>query len=416
MPLARLIERRRDDLALHRTLHVGHFLRPLVDEKNDENDLGVVSRDRVRDLLEQDGLAGARRSDDQGALSLAEGRHEVEHPVRDLFGAGLHLEPLLRIERRERIEVRFVAREVGRLEVDGVDFDEREVTLVGFGGSDLAADGVAGAQIELADLRGRDIDVIGTREVAVLGSAKEAEAFGQDFEHAFREDEAEFLGLGAQDLEDQFLLLHIERARNLEVFGNGGEIADRHFLELRQVETRSFSRRCSSRDGFQCVGIILDVDEPPVLGAHVVVSLGLAVLGRAGGRAGALRWRLFAALLSPAFRPALVLALATLARRSGLGWRGTLLWSPRFRGLLGARSGRRALGSGGLCRPVLRRLRRTGAGRPSSPTSAPALPFRATLAILLPCRIGRRGLPRVFRPLGLLFVGHFEFFLSGSRF
>ena len=45
----RLVEGRADDLALHRPLHVGDLLGPLVDEQDDERDLGVVRRDRVRD-------------------------------------------------------------------------------------------------------------------------------------------------------------------------------------------------------------------------------------------------------------------------------------------------------------------------------------------------------------------------------
>ncbi len=39
----RLVEGRADHLALHRPLHVGHFLRPLVDEQHDEDDLLVVA-------------------------------------------------------------------------------------------------------------------------------------------------------------------------------------------------------------------------------------------------------------------------------------------------------------------------------------------------------------------------------------
>jgi hypothetical protein len=68
--VGRLVEGRRDDLALHRALHVGHLLGPLVDEQHDEVDLGVVGRRSRWRCLQQHRLAGARRRDDQAALPL----------------------------------------------------------------------------------------------------------------------------------------------------------------------------------------------------------------------------------------------------------------------------------------------------------------------------------------------------------
>jgi hypothetical protein len=41
--LRRLVEGRGDDLALHRALHVGDFLRPLVDQQDDQEDSGLLS-------------------------------------------------------------------------------------------------------------------------------------------------------------------------------------------------------------------------------------------------------------------------------------------------------------------------------------------------------------------------------------
>src|ERR1043165_6483525 len=43
--LGRLVERARDDFALHRALHVGDLLGALVDQQHDEHDLGVVLGD-----------------------------------------------------------------------------------------------------------------------------------------------------------------------------------------------------------------------------------------------------------------------------------------------------------------------------------------------------------------------------------
>jgi hypothetical protein len=109
----RLVEGRGHDLALHRALHVGDFLGPLVDQQHDEVDLRVVLLDGVGDVLQQHRLAGARRRDDQRALALAEGRHEIDDSRRKVLGLDaleLHAEALIRIERRQVVEMDLVAR------------------------------------------------------------------------------------------------------------------------------------------------------------------------------------------------------------------------------------------------------------------------------------------------------------------
>ena len=78
----RLVEGRGDDLALHRALHVGDFLRPLVDEQHDQVALGMIGGDRVGDVLQQHRLAGARRRHDEGALALADRRDDVDDARR----------------------------------------------------------------------------------------------------------------------------------------------------------------------------------------------------------------------------------------------------------------------------------------------------------------------------------------------
>ena len=48
----------------------------------------------------------------------------------------------------------------GRIAVDGVEADKREIALVVFRHAHAAFDGVAGVQIEAADLRGRNINIV----------------------------------------------------------------------------------------------------------------------------------------------------------------------------------------------------------------------------------------------------------------
>jgi hypothetical protein len=50
-------------------------------------DLGVVRRDRVGDRLQDQGLAGLGRGDEQATLTLADGRDQVDDPRRELVGS-----------------------------------------------------------------------------------------------------------------------------------------------------------------------------------------------------------------------------------------------------------------------------------------------------------------------------------------
>ena len=190
----------------------------------------------IGDGLQQHGFAGARGSHDQSALALADGRQQVHHASRVIVLGGLHLQPRLRIERRQVVEEDLVAGFLGRLEVDRVDLDQREVPLAFLGRADLAADRVAGAQIEAPDLRGRDVHVVGPGQIVVLGRAQESESVGQAFEHAFGENQAALGRLLLEDLEDQLLLAQSRVALDAQVLGDLVELLDAHVLELHQVE------------------------------------------------------------------------------------------------------------------------------------------------------------------------------------
>jgi hypothetical protein len=63
-------------------------------------------------------------------------------------------------------------------------------------------------QVEAADLRGADVDVVGARQVGGLGRAQEAEAVGQHLQGAVAEDGLALLRLVLQHGEDQVLLAH----------------------------------------------------------------------------------------------------------------------------------------------------------------------------------------------------------------
>src|SRR5438105_3770879 len=100
------------------------------------------------------------------------------------------------------------------------------------GRTNLAADGVTGLEIELADLRGRDIDVIGPGKVVVIGRAEKAIAVRQNFEHAFGEDVAFFFALRLEDLKDQILLAQTAGPGQIQRSGDLGQLGNILFFEF----------------------------------------------------------------------------------------------------------------------------------------------------------------------------------------
>lgn len=76
-----------------------------------------------------------------------------------------------REKRGEVFEEDFVFADFGMIAVDAVETDEGEIAFVVFGYAYAAFDGVARMQVEAADLRGRDVDVVRTREVGSVCAA-----------------------------------------------------------------------------------------------------------------------------------------------------------------------------------------------------------------------------------------------------
>src|SRR5450755_2676280 len=192
----------------------------------------MIRSDRVGHVLQQHGLASARRRNDQAALAFAEGCEQVHDAGAGVLTGGLELQALLRIQRRQVVEQDLVAGLVRRFEVDGFDLDQREIFFAFVWRTYLAADSIAGFEIEFADLGGRDVNVVGARKVVVIGRAEEAVAVGQDFEDAFGEDVAFFFALGLEDLEDQVLLAHTAGTGEIQGPCNLGQLGDVLFFQF----------------------------------------------------------------------------------------------------------------------------------------------------------------------------------------
>ncbi len=270
-----LVEGRADDLALDRALHVRDLLGALVDQQHDQHDLGVVGGDRVGDVLEDHRLAGARRGDDQAALALAERRHHVQHAGGHVVRRGLEVDPALRVERGQVVEDDLVACRVGRLEVDRLDLDQGEVALALAWRTDLAAHGVAGAQVEAANLGRRDVDVVRAREVARFGRAQEPVAVRHHLQDTLREEQAVPLALRLGHAEDEVVLAQPRRVCEAGLERRLRELLDRHLLEAGDLERRgrrglrlgALGRCRSRREGLRVAARVRD--QGSIVSVHV---------------------------------------------------------------------------------------------------------------------------------------------------
>ena len=168
----RLIEGRRDDLTVHRTLHVGDFFGPLVDQQDDQIDFRMVRRDCGCNRLQHHRFAGTRRRHDQAALALAERGNQIDDArCHILIGRIVTAEHQLffRIERRQVVEIDPVTDIVRLVEINQPDLEQCKIPLAVFRRANLALDGVARAQRKAPDLAGRHVDVIRARQVVRLG-------------------------------------------------------------------------------------------------------------------------------------------------------------------------------------------------------------------------------------------------------
>ena len=137
----------------------------------------MIDRHAFDDGLEEHGLSGACRSDDECALSVPDWRDQVDGSTRELGSAlgrfpGLELELPLGIGSNERAEIRTPRGlfRIGAVDLFDVDYYDAIAVIVARRGENL----VASAQHVLPhDLR-RHVRVAGFSQVAVRCSADEA--------------------------------------------------------------------------------------------------------------------------------------------------------------------------------------------------------------------------------------------------
>src|SRR3954466_304360 len=148
----------------------------------------MIRGDGIGDVLQQHRFAGTRRSNDQSALTFSHRGQQVHDAGADVLFRALLLDALLRIKRRQIVEKDLVARFIGRFKVDRLDLYQREIFFAFVRRADVAADRVAGLEVELADLRWRDVNVVWAGKIVVIRGAEEAIAIRKDLEDAFSKD------------------------------------------------------------------------------------------------------------------------------------------------------------------------------------------------------------------------------------
>ena len=241
----RLVESARDDFAADHAAHVGHFLWPLVDQQDDQYDVGAVGSDGVGDVLQHQGLAGFRRRDDQGPLTLADRCDQVDDPRRQVLGctvAAFQRQSFVGEVRGEVLEEDFLLLGIRLAEVDLVDLEQREITFATtLGRPDLAGDAVACAQVEASDLVLRYVDVVRPGKVRAVGRAQETESVGQDFEGSFAVYVVAVRGLLAQDGSDDLVLARSRQVVEAHAAGHFDEFADGFAFQVCEVHGGSFS-------------------------------------------------------------------------------------------------------------------------------------------------------------------------------
>ena len=88
-------------------------------------------------------------------------------------------------------------------------------------------------QVEAADLRGGDVDVVRAGQVGGVGRAQEAETVRQYLQGTVAEDALALLGAVLEEGEDQFLLAQPAGAVDLAGNGHVEQLADVESFELR---------------------------------------------------------------------------------------------------------------------------------------------------------------------------------------
>ena len=175
-------------------------------------------------VLDQHGLAGPRRRDDEAALPFADRVDQLHDAHRHVVVGCLQPELFFGIQRGQVVEKDLVASDFGRLMVHRLNLQEGEVPLPFLGRPNLPRDRVAGVQVEAADLARRNVNVVRPRQVVVVGCPEEPESVGEGFQNSLSEDHAILFRVRIKNRKNQVLFPKTRGAFDVEPLGNGGQL------------------------------------------------------------------------------------------------------------------------------------------------------------------------------------------------
>ena len=160
------IKGRSNNLTLNDGAHIGHFFRTLINQNDHEVNLGVIQFDCLGNLLDNHGLAGLWRRNNQTTLALTNGGNQVDHARSEGFCRGLHSQLLVRVNRRELGELAARLRVFNAHTVDRVNANQCIVLLalaLAFtGGTNRTCDSITGTQSPATNIAEGHINVIGS--------------------------------------------------------------------------------------------------------------------------------------------------------------------------------------------------------------------------------------------------------------
>ena len=148
------------------------------------------------------------------------------------------MDPLFGVEGRQVVEQDLIPRNLRILEIDLFHLKEGEIPFALLRRTDLPGHDITGPEIEAADLRGRDINVIRAGQVIGIRRPKEPKAVRQGFQDSLSEDHTVLFGLSLEDGKDQLLLAQVGRSFDLEVPGHFVQISDGLLLQLCKMHGR----------------------------------------------------------------------------------------------------------------------------------------------------------------------------------
>ena len=124
----------------------------------------------------------------------------------------------------------------GSSRVHALDLEQREKFFLFLRRPDLAGDQIAGLQIEPADLRRRNVNVLRAGQIIEALRTQKAETFRQHFEHALGKQHARAFGVFLEDVENHLVLAHRAEILHAEILGHVVQLAHLHRLELGDVQ------------------------------------------------------------------------------------------------------------------------------------------------------------------------------------